>query len=175
MTNRPEFGMAVSNGNRDMNEHDWLNDTSRVKWTVDLDRDPKHVQILDNFPGGTKWTGQPGVNQSYVETLFAMKHGMPFAPKFLAYFYTKDAPSGFSGIIGQYTLNQAYMLINSVGLGTEGLYAEVDDTYFYIKHFVDSAIFGGGSAFTFYGSDYKFRIRFELLNQKAFYKGGKGY
>ncbi len=174
MTNRGQFGMAVSDGRKDMNEHDWLNDTSKVKWTVDLDRDPKHVQILDNFPGGTKLTLDSAVETHFVETLFALKHGMPFPPKFLCYFYTKDAPGGFAGMIGGYTLNHAFMLTNLVGVGEEGLYCEVDDTYFYIKHFVDTFAFGTGTN-TFYGSDYKFRVRFELLNQKAFYKGGKGY
>lgn len=171
---RGTYGIAVSNGTKDMHEHDWLNDSSKRKWTVDLDRDPKHVQILDDFPGGTKWTVPASTTVSYVETLFAMKHGMPFPPKFLCYFYTKDAPSGLSVNIGQYTMNHAFMLTNAVGVGEEGLYCEVDDTYFYIKHFVDAATSSGGG-FTFYGSDYKFRIRFELLNQRAYYLGNKGY
>ena len=171
---RGTFGIAVANGTKGMSEHDWLNDTSKVKWTIDLDRDPPHVQILDNFPGGTKWTLDSTQNNSLVETLFAIKHGMPFKPKFLCYFYTKNAPSGFSGSIGQYTLNHAWMLTNAISIGEEGLYAEVDDTYFYIKHFVDTFAFGTGTN-TFYGSDYKFRVRFMILNQPAYYTGGKGY
>lgn len=171
---RGNFGMAVSDSRHDMHEHEWINDTSKVKWTVDLDRDPKHVQIIDNLPGGTKWVMDNAVAQSKVETLFAMKHGMPFPPKFLCYFYTKDAPSGFSGAIGQYMINHAFMLVNAVSIGEEGLYCEVDDTYFYIKHFADSFGFGTGNN-TYYGSDYKFRVRFELLNQPAYYKGNKGY
>lgn len=171
---RGTFGMAVSDPRKDMSEHEWLNDTSKVKWTVDLDRDPKHVQVINGFPGGTKWTMDTAQNQSNVETLLAIKHNMPFPPKFLCYFYTTDAAAGQSVQIGAYTINHAFMLVNAISIGEEGLYCEVDDTYFYIKHFADTFAFGTGN-YTFGGSDFKFRVRIMLLNQEAFYKGGKGY
>lgn len=171
---RGSFGMAVSKSNKDMREHEWLNDTSKVKWTIDLDRDPKHVQILENFPGGTIWTGNTGEEAHFIETLFQMKHNMPFPPKFLCFFYTQDAPAALSGTIGQYSMNHAFMLTNAIGIGEEGLYCEVDDEFFYIKHFVDTFAYGSGD-YTFYGSQFKFRVRFELLNQRAYYTGGKSY
>ncbi len=168
------FGMAVAAEGKSMQDGGWLNDTRKPKWTVDIERDPPHLQVLDNFPGGTKYTLNSAQANSIVETLFAMKHNMPFPPQFLCFFYTIDAPSGFANALGRYTQNKAFMVFNAIGLGEEGLYAEVDDEYFYIKHFVDTFAFGSGTN-TFYGSDFKFRIRFELLNQPAFFLGGKGY
>lgn len=172
-----DFGMAVAEDNKSMQDHEWRNDSRKTKWAVDLDRKPSHVQILDNLPGGTKWTLGVDSGTKLVETLFVMEHKMPFPPKFLCYFYTKDAPAALAaGVLGMYTQNRAFMMTNSVGIGEEGCYCEVDDKYFYIKHFVDASSVGtAGNTQTFYGSDFKFRVRFELLNQRAYYKGGKGY
>lgn len=166
-----DFGIAVAADRKSMQDRDWQNDTRKEKWTVDLDHDPAHLQIIETLPGGTKVTANTSSNTNFSETLFALKHGMPFPPAFLCYFYIKDVPAGFSGNAGQYQQNRATMLTNSVGVGEEGLWAEVDDEYFYIKHFVETYAFGANADHTFYGSDYKFRVRFELLNKKAYYTG----
>lgn len=168
---RSNFGIATAQDRKSMQDGRWQNDTRKTKWTVDLDQDPPHLQIIETLPGGTKITANTGESTLFEETLFVMKHGMPFPPAFLCYFYTKDAPSGYSTFIGQYEQNRATMLTNSIGIGQEGLWAEVDDTYFYIKHFVETFAFGAGADHVFFGDDYKFRVRFELLNQKAHYTG----
>jgi len=172
-----DYGIAVAEGSKDMREHDWINDTRKSKLAIDIDARPSHLQVLDNLPGGTKLTLPVDAVYSFVETLFVMEHHMPFAPEMLCYFYTKDAPAALAAAtIGMYTQNHAFMLTNAVGIGEEGLYSEVDDKYFYIKHFIDVPGIGtAGNTNTFYGSDFKFRVRFELLNVPALYKGGKGY
>lgn len=161
------FGIAVAASRRSMADGQWMNDTRKEKWTVDLHRDPKHVQILDDFPGGTRFvTPANSGNLIFRETLKAIKHHMPFPPKVLCYFYTKDAPAGQAALIGQYTQGMAYMITNAMGLGSEYLYIEVDDEYFYIKHVVYSST---TSAFTWLGDNFKYRVRYEILNQPALF------
>lgn len=175
-----DFGIAIAADRQTMRDGRWQNDTRKKKWTVDVEHDPPHLQIIGDpdkgevFDGGTKFTLDKGSSVYLEETLFTIKHGMPFPPAFLCYFYTRDAPSGLSAIIGQYQQNRATMLTNAVGVGQEGLFAGVNDTHFYIKHFVETFGLGSGNH-TFYGSDFKFRVRFELLNQRAYYTGSKGY
>lgn len=173
---RGDFGIAVASPHKEMKNGRWLNDTRKTKWAVDIDRNPSHLQIIDNLGGGTKWVLASDAAYYIEETLFVMKHNMPFPPQFLCYFYTKNSPAGYSANIGRYTQNKAFMLFNAIGLGEEGLYAQVDDEYFYIKHFAETFAFGAaGSNTNFFGDDYTFRVRFALLNQPAFFTGDKGY
>lgn len=167
------MGMAVARPGKAMSDGDWINDTRLEKLTVDLDQTEPHLRLFE-LRGGTKWSVVPSSVSYIEETIFSMKHNMPFKPKFLCFFYTVDTPVGFGANIGAYTQNHAYMLYNAFGIGEEGLYAYVDETHFYIKHFFETFGFGGAS-FTAYGSDYLFRIKFEILNQPAFYFGDKGY
>lgn len=166
-------GIGIAQPNRDMRDGKWLNDSRMGKLLIDLDKDPSHVQILDNLPAGTKWFVAAGQVKQYEETLFSMPHGLPFKPTFYCYFYTKDAPPGFSSSIGQYTFQHAFMLSNAIGLGEEGLYAGVDDDgNFFIKHFLNANPIDNT---TFYGSDFKYRVRFEIINRPALYLGTQNY
>lgn len=168
---RNDFGIATAADRQSMSDGRWQNDTRKTKWTVDLDQDPPHLQIIETLPGGTRWTANKSEQVLLEETLFAMKHGMPFPPAFLCFFYTKDAPADYAFTIGQYQQNRATMLTNAIGIGEEGLYAKVDKTYFYIKHFVETFASGTNANHTFSGDLFKFRVRFELLNQPAYYTG----
>lgn len=162
-----EVGMAVAAPSKSMQDGGWVNDTRKKKWSVDTTRDPKHIDVLDNFPGGTKFTFPANTAGVSEEILLAIKHEMPFPPQFLCYFYTKDAPAGWSKTIGNYTQGHGLMMYNAFTLGEETIYAEVDEEYFYIKHRFESFGFNSATA-TAFGGDYKFRIRYELLNIPAF-------
>lgn len=171
------FGQAVAAPNKSMQDGDWINDTRKPKWTVSLDEKEPHLKLLDDFSGGTiktYLTADSGTE--FRETLYEIRHKMPWPPKFLCYFYTIDAPTGYSGNIGRYALNTAYMMYNEFPYGTEGLYAEVDETFFRIVHFISvGAIPSSPGTKTYYGSGYKFRVKYEILNQKALFLGGQGF
>lgn len=170
---RGDFGIATAADRQSMRDGRWQNDTRKTKWTVDVEHTPPHLQIIESLPGGSRITAPTGAVTSFEETLFVMKHGMPFPPAFLCFFYTKDVPPDFSANIGQYQQNRGTMLTNAAGIGEEGVYAMVDDEYFYIKHFVETFGFGVSGDYTFFGNLYDFRVRFELLNHKAHYTGSK--
>lgn len=173
MSFRNDFGVAFANDDKDMREHSWKYDSRKPKWTVDVKAVPPHLDVFE-LNGGTKYTRNSAGSSYIEETLFQIEHKMPWPPQFLAFFYTLDTPTGLGSLIGTYTQDHAFMLTNTPATGEEGLYAQVDDTYFYIKHFVETFGLGVGNN-TFYGSDYLFRFRYELLNQRAFYLGDKGY
>lgn len=167
------MGLAAAADDKSMEDGNWKYDTRLKKLTVDLEANPKHLDVFE-MNGGTKWVMNQTIEDSRLETLFEIEHGMPFPPEFLCYFYTYDAPAARSGMIGRYSFQRAFMLYNAIALGEEGMYAEVDETHFRIVHYADTFAFGSGST-TMYGSDFKFRVRYELLNQRAVYLGGKGY
>lgn len=173
MTFRNDFGIAFAAPDRGMSDGNWKYDSRKKKWTVDVKQIEPHLRVFE-LRGGTKFMLNAAASQYTEETIFQMEHKMPFPPKFLCFFYTVDAPAGFSASIGGYNQNHAFMLTNAPGLGEEGLYAHVDDTYFEIRHFAETFSLGAGTT-TFHGSDYLFRVRFELLNHRAFYLGDKGY
>lgn len=166
-----DYGIAIAANGKSMQSGNWKFDSRKKKWTVDLQADPPHVKLFE-MNGGTKFVLDSSLTLNSEEILFKVEHKMPWPPKFLCYFFYIDAPLGFADSIGYYGFNNAFMLVNNIEAGGEGLYAEVDDTYFYIKHYAETYGVGSGNT-TFYGSDYNFRIKFELLNQKAMFLGQK--
>lgn len=160
-----DFGIAIAQDDHDMRDGRWKFDSRRPKVTVDVHADPPHLNVLNNFAGGTKWSMSP--NTTYEEVLHRVEHKMPFKPKFLCFFYILDTPVTLAGLIGQYDINRTFMLVNSFPNGTEQLYAKVDEKYFYIMHRADN----GANSLTAYGQDYKYRIRYEIMNQKALFTG----
>lgn len=166
-----DFGLAIADENKNMQDGHWKFDSRKKKWTVNLNANPPHVKIFQ-MDGGTKYVLNAAASSYSEEVLFQIEHHMPWPPKVLCFFFFLDAPLGFAGNIGYYSFSIASMLINNPGAGGEGLFAFVDDKYFYIKHYAETYGVGSGNT-TFYGSDYKFRIKFEILNQKALFLGQK--
>ncbi len=166
-----DYGLAIARDGKNMGDGAWKFDSRKKKWTVDVNADPKHVRLFE-MNGGTKFVLDAAMTLYTDEILLRVEHKMPWPPKFLCYFYYIDAPLGFADSIGYYGFNNAFMLSNNISAGGEGLWAEVDATYFYIKHYAETYGAGAGNT-TFYGSDYNFRIKFELLNQKAIFLGRK--
>ena len=160
-----DFGIAIAQEDHGMEDGRWKFDSRRKKVTVDVHTTPKHLDVFNNFSGGTKWAMSP--NTVYEEELFKIEHEMPWPPKFLCYFYILDTPVGFAALIGQYDINRTFQLVNAFPNGTERLYAKVDEKYFYIMHRADN----GANSLTAYGSDYKYRVRYEIMNQKALFTG----
>lgn len=161
-----DFGIGIAADRQSMQDGNWKNDTRKVKLTVSIGKTPAHLQVLDSFSGGSKWVTDLAQVVALEETLFQIEHKLPFKPKFLCYFKCTDSPAPFNMNIGQYQQNIATMLTNSFPIGNEWLEAGSDEKYFFIKHKMSQSGAGIGSN-TYYGSDYKFRVRFEILNIKA--------
>ena len=149
-------------------ERDQIYDSRKPKLTLDPKPNPPHFDVLQNFSAGSKWTmpDAAGVNE---EVLFKVKHGLPFKPMYAAFFYPTSVPAARkSNSPSQYSINLALMLYNAFGLGEESLYADADETYFYIKHKAERFGGGDGTSYTFYGSDFQYRIRYMIFNQPSF-------
>lgn len=169
---RGNFGVAFSGDDKTMRDKEWKYDSRKSKWTVDIKANPPHLKLFE-MNGGNNLPLNLGAVQYFEEILFEMEHKMPWPPAFLCFFYVIDAPGGFSSRIGQYSQSNTIMEFNAAQY-QEGLYAKVDSKYFRIYHYTDSFGFGAGTK-NFSSSSWKFRIRFELLNQRAIYLGDKGY
>lgn len=164
---RSRVGLIISGDSRTIRS-DTVYNSNYKKLTVDPESTPPHFDLLQDFSGGTKWPMAAG--QTREEVLFQVRHNMPFVPMFCVYFLqsnTSRVPGG-SLFAKQYTINVSYMLFNAPAYGEEYLYADADDTFFYIKHRFAATTTGS----TALGSDYGFTIRYFIFNQPTFLMPG---
>lgn len=148
-------------------------DTRKYKYAVDTNAAEPHFQLLEDFSGGTKFV-MPNEDISQEEVLLKVRHNMPFKPHFICWIAQTTLPVSMSGggFAKQFSINQTFMLFNAIGLGEEVLYADADDTYFYIKHRASRFGFGDPGNYTFYGSDFKFQIRFMIFGIPSYVMEG---
>lgn len=149
-----------------LKESDPEYDTRRKKLHVQAKTDPKHLDII-HLTGGTAF---PGNGTIYTETLFQIKHELPFIPNCLVYFFIEDAPISDSAFqfIGQYVKNEFYMSGTSGGL-TDIIYYNIDDQYFYIKHqFATSPFNPDPQPST--ANQFKFKIKYIITSNNRGYK-----
>lgn len=165
---RQRYGLVIASEEGSLTRNQ-LYDSNKPKLTMDPKPNPPHFDLIDNLPAGTRWT-LANEDVSKEEVLFQVKHNLPFTPMFISYFYPVVVPEDRqSGVARQYSINQALMLFNAVGLGEERLYADADDTYFYIKHKAQRWGWSGGVAnYTFYGNQFEYRVRYMIFNQPTF-------
>lgn len=163
---RREYGLVIAGDDGSLSEKQ-LYDTRKPKLTLDPRPDPPHFDVLTDFGAGSKWT-LPNVETKMEETLFRVKHDLPFTPMFAAYFIPTTVPAAYYGRKNLYSLNKAMILYNAIALGEEMLYADADDTYFYIKHSAQRFAFGDATDYTFFGNDFKYRIRYMIFNRPSF-------
>lgn len=134
---------------------------------VDFTADPPHLGIIDPLQKASAYTlttttAQP--TQFREEVLFQVKHGLPFVPDFVCYFYAYDSP--YPQMIGTYRLDYY-----RVGFGGEYIQAIADDTYFKIIHSVSVTGVPGFPATMPYtwtvdlGSQMKFRVKYMILQR----------
>lgn len=165
---RDDYGLIIAGENGSLSRNQ-LYDSRKPKLTLDPKPNPPHFDVLENFPAGTKWT-MPNVEATNEEILFQVKHGLPFTPMFAAFFYPTSMPAERRAANGsaQYSINLALMLFNAIDLGQERIWAEADEDYFYIKHSASRYGYGDATNYTFYGSDFQYRIRYMIFNQPTF-------
>lgn len=157
-------GLIIANTGSDIS-HDRIYDSRLKKLTVDPEPREKHFDVIE-LSGGTKWTISNSDTTIHEETLLRIKHNFPFEPQYVAYFLPIVNPYG-GLFLTSYSINQALMVFNAVGVGAEWLEASADTQYFYIKHKAQRDGLGSGN-YTFYGSDFTFRIRYFIFNQPGY-------
>lgn len=165
-------GIIISEPNKDLSEGSLIYDSRRRKLNTDFRANPKHIDTFD-LNGGTKFVTENG--QTNRETLWSLEHKMPFKPFPLIYILTTDAPAAWNKALGRYTLNNAPMVVGAVSstLGEELLYVTVDATHIKIIHKHNGPALGTGNA-TAYGSDFKFRVRYMITNQRSPFTSAEG-
>lgn len=164
---RQEYGLVIAGDDGSLEEKQ-LYDTRKPKLTLDPKPNPPHFDVLQDFSAGTKWTIDNADTAIREEVLFKIKHGLPFTPMFAAFFVATTTPPDYAGRKNLYSLNKALILYNAIGLGDEMIYADADDTYFYIKHSAQRFGYGDPGNYTFFGSDFKYRIRYMIFNRPTF-------
>lgn len=164
---RQRIGLIIA-GDSNSLKNDTVYSSQRPKLTVDPDAEPAHFDLLEDFSGGTKFSIADADTTIHEEVLLRIKHNLPFKPHIQAYFYPTTVPSGAPATARQYSMNMQLMLYNAIALGDEWVEAEADETYFYIMHRAVRFGFGGPDPYVFYGSDFKFRIRYFIFNQPSF-------
>lgn len=164
---RSRVGLIIAGESKSL-KNDTVYNSQRSKLTVDPDAEPAHFDLLEDFSGGTKFSIADADLSLHEEDLLKIKHGLPFKPQIQVYFYPTTVPAGASVTARQYSMNMQFMTYNAIVLGDEWMEADADETYFYIKHKAQRYGWGGPDPHVFYGSDFKFRIRYFIFNQPSF-------
>lgn len=122
-----KWGMKFSSTGKPVDEPDNLIYTSdRNQFTVDINADPPHLGLLDPLATMTNLTTTDSVPLAS-EILLQVEHHMPFRPSASVYMNVIDTPTAYAFYIGTY-------VVDLLRLGGTLVYADVDDTYFFIKH-----------------------------------------
>lgn len=106
--------------------------TLRRHLHVDMEADPPHLDIVELR--GTNIAASQG--SFALETLLTIKHGLPFKPHCMGYFYVKDHTTDPS-IVGAYA-DGAYYYSGAAGTIEDKIFWDADDTNFYIQHRLDN-------------------------------------
>jgi hypothetical protein len=139
-------------------EGDLLYDSRKQHLLTSLIANPPHLDILEKFRVG-KMTVPSG--QTKEQEVFSIKHGLPYTPECLVYFYVEEEvtndPLNAIGV-GFYNGSK-------IGSGTSFenfLFIRVDDTYFKIIHFMDDFLSTGPhDSFLHH---YSFRIKYYIFS-----------
>lgn len=168
---RRSTGLIIA-GDRKSLDYEQAYDTRKYKYAVDTNAAEPHFQLLEDFSGGTKFV-LPNEEVTTEEVLLKIRHNMPFKPHFVCWIAQTQLPTALSGTFAkQFSINRSFMLFNAIGLGEEELYADIDDTFFYIKHKASRFGYGDPGNYTFYGSDFKFQIRFMIFGIPSYVMDG---
>lgn len=136
-----------------------LYDTRNKHLSANLLANPKHLDILDNFNGGTALQLTGILNDYKEEVLFQINHNLKFTPETLAYMLIKsisnDASQG-----GGYAQN-AYFYSGSAGTFKDVLTIRADASTFQIVHILQD--FGFSSIWTSPAPNYLFRIKYFIF------------
>lgn len=121
------YGVQFSDDGKDVSDKRSLIYNSELdQLKVDVTAVPSHMDFFDPLQKMTNLTTTTTVPLAS-EVLFQIKHGMPYRPYVYLYMTVVDIPSDYSYYLGTYA-------IDILSLGDSLVYADVDDTYFYIRH-----------------------------------------
>jgi hypothetical protein len=122
-----KWGMKFSETGKPVSDDRNLIYTSdRNQFKVDVKADPPHLGLLDPMPTMTNLTTTT-TNYLASEILLRVEHHMPFTPSVSVYMNVIDTPTDYAFLIGTY-------VVDLLRLGGTLIYADADETYFYIRH-----------------------------------------
>lgn len=133
-------------------------DTSKPHLLTNLKKDPPHLDIVETTAGTDFVMGT--APDSDVETLLTTPHHLPYTPELLVYFYSVSYDGSTSHANAGIYFNDRFLLSYSA-LHTDILYAEVDETNFYIKHYMENYWSSGQTSDA---SKWYIRIKYYILS-----------
>ncbi len=135
--------------------------SDRPRFQVALKPRPKHIQIFDDFVGGT---ALPVVDfTSTYETLATIPHGRTYTPETLSYYFIKShLGDSVSLPAGRY--NSDKYLYSGTAPYYDIIYTEADRTNVYIKHATQGFI---ASPSPSVAPDYILRVKIYILSNDS--------
>jgi hypothetical protein len=135
-------------------------DSRRATLIVDIDRDPKHMQIVETG-GGTNYTDGGGVGR-HREILYEMSHNLGYIPLVDAYFYAKSYNGSETHVKTGLYGNDFLLFSGSAGTIADVFSFEVDDKNFRIVHYLDE--YGFATGYTSDAASYVIRTKFYIYS-----------
>jgi len=139
-------------------------DSRKPRLQADMTRTPKHMAILDDFPGGTGLVSTADGSISR-EILLPIPHHLPYTPEAIVYFYVKKYNGSITdpkaGLYG----GNIILYSGSSGTIADQIVVEVDSQEVRIVHTLQDLGFGGG-----YVSDaakYLLRLKYYIFSNNS--------
>lgn len=126
-----------------------------------LKQDPAHLDVVIT-PGGTAFV-MGAAPSSQTETLLTTPHHLPYTPEIMIYYYAIS----YGGDTGHVLAGKYYVdrfLLGYSASYDDILYAEVDDTNFYVKHYMAN-YFSSGQTST--APNWSIRIKYYILSNDS--------
>lgn len=158
---RSNRGFFIANDGKGVSSGDLKFDTSRPHLSASLKMDPPHLDILETVGGTNFVLGAAPTSRS--ETLFTTPHKLPYTPELLIYYYAvsyNNDPNHANA--GVYYVDR--FLYGYSASYTDILYAEVDGTNFYIKHYMEN-YFSSGQTST--AANWLIRVKYYILSNDS--------
>ena len=163
-----EYGIIIAEDGQTIRSGRAKVDSRRARWIVDLEADPKHMDLILTTAGTA--LADRGNFETQRETLATIDHKYGFTPVVAVYFYViSDNGSTNTGLAQQYT-GELLVLSGTSGIVNDAVTYEVDKNQLRIYHSLFTR--GFPPNYTSPAPKYSLRVKYYIM---AVDSGSNGY
>ena len=158
-----EYGIIVAADNSDLSRPGRKVDSRKPRWSVDLEANPPHMNIITTAGGLTAFNDSPSTpgNLSQQETLLSVKHHLDFTPLCLVYFYVLSYNGNSVAVPAKDYASGAYIMSGSVGTLNDDISYEADTSEFRIVHRMDT--YGFGTNYNSTAPNFQIQVKYYIM------------
>lgn len=131
---------------------------------VDLDPVMQHADVFDTSGGTAPWTMTSNAPQSREETIWSIRHNLPYIPRVQAYMFIRDADPMNASLLGYYA---SAFQTGGIGSKVEEIFFRVDKDYLSIKRTMSVPLITPAQSFTSSLQDWLLQVRYIINSNET--------